>query len=32
VLWEERLKGREDEEEDVNSHWMTIREREDTGS
>jgi hypothetical protein len=28
----EREKGEEDEEEKLNSYWMTIRKREDTGT
>jgi hypothetical protein len=27
----ERQKGPEDKEEEVNSYWMTLRKREDTG-
>jgi hypothetical protein len=29
---EGKIEGREDEEEDGNIYWMTLREREDTGS
>ena len=31
ILLKEREKGREYEEEDVNSYWMTFRKRKDTG-
>jgi hypothetical protein len=31
VFFEETYKGPEDEEEDVSSHWMTLRKREDNG-
>ena len=29
---EGKIEGREDEEEDGNIYWMTLRQREDTGS
>jgi len=32
MLLKERYKGQEDEEEHVNSKWMTLRKREDTGT
>jgi hypothetical protein len=32
MLLKERYKGQEEEEEDVNSKWMTLRKREDTGT
>jgi hypothetical protein len=31
MLLKGRLKGREEEEEDVISYWMTLRKREETG-
>ena len=31
ILLKEREKGREYEEEDINSYWMTFRKRKDTG-
>jgi phage anti-repressor protein len=30
--WQERYKGREDEEGDVSSYWITVRKRENPGS
>jgi hypothetical protein len=32
TLLKKRYKGRKDEEEDMCSYWMTLREQEDTGS